>query len=258
MWEMENVQEMDQGFSQVVERRFFHESCKVEDTASSLDRVVRGKFSQYINLRLSYGMAKAPTDYLAAIQRWAEGGVVLAWQTFMGTEEGVYMIWMTFLLFIGFIVSVFFSVHNVGQPKLISKVLRLVMGNDQIMDALEQLSKKWAEQIVYWLEQPHSSLDAFQEMVRSVLTWVAVLIGMGVTISFVTTLSYMAHHYTCCCRRKESRRTRFPVCLAQWARLAITVDNLTYFLCFGLLFSGSVSIITTSSRSRTSISSPMG
>jgi len=41
LWELDNEKEMDQGFTQVVEKRFFQESCKVENTASSLDRVVK-------------------------------------------------------------------------------------------------------------------------------------------------------------------------------------------------------------------------
>ena len=75
-----------------VERRTFHESCKVEDTASSLQQVLRGRRSQFINRRLSFGMAKNPVDYLAAVQRWAEGGVVLSLQTFFSCHKGVYMV----------------------------------------------------------------------------------------------------------------------------------------------------------------------
>ena len=71
-----------------VERRTFHESCKVEDTASSLQQVLRGRRSQFINRRLSFGMAKDPVDYLAAVQRWAEGGVVLSLQTFFSCHKG--------------------------------------------------------------------------------------------------------------------------------------------------------------------------
>ena len=71
-----------------VERRTFHESCKVEDTASSLQQVLRGRRSQFINRRLSFGMAKNPVDYLAAVQRWAEGGVVLSLQTFFSCHKG--------------------------------------------------------------------------------------------------------------------------------------------------------------------------
>merc|ERR1712166_631134 len=57
----------------VVERQVFAESCKVEDTASSLHQVLKGHHSQFVNQRLAYGLAKNPMDYLAAVQRWAEG-----------------------------------------------------------------------------------------------------------------------------------------------------------------------------------------
>jgi len=40
----------------------------------------------------------------------------------------------------------------------------------------------------------------------------------------------------CCKRRKKLRRTRFPTSMAQWARLLITMDNLTYFLWFWTAF----------------------
>ena len=33
-------------------------------------------------------MAKNPVDYLAAVQRWAEGGVVLSLQTFFSCHKG--------------------------------------------------------------------------------------------------------------------------------------------------------------------------
>jgi hypothetical protein len=236
MWEIEHAREMEHGFSQVVERRFFHESCKVEDTASSLDRVVKGKYSQYINMRLSYGMAKAPTDYLAAIQRWAEGGVVLAWQTFSGTEQGVYMIWMTLLLFIGFIFSVFWTVHGTGRPVVIGKIFQLISGSDNIMKWFEQQAKTLAIQVVSLLDQPASSIDAFQDMFLSVSMWLITIVMCIIVVSVQTYISHILHHTTCCGRRRPARRTRFPTNLAQWARLAITVDNLTYFLWFWTAF----------------------
>merc|ERR1719262_2094518 len=114
MWELDGQHRTRAGFTQMLEYRFFHESCKVEDTASSLDRVVRGKYSQYINRKLSYGMAKDPVDYLAAVQRWAEGGVVLSLQTFLGCGEGIHMIWATFAIFLAFVFSVGCLVYGFG------------------------------------------------------------------------------------------------------------------------------------------------
>merc|ERR1719362_2629919 len=85
------------------ERRIFHESCKVEDTASSLDAVLRGKHSMYINRYVSWGMAKNPLDYLAAVQRWAEGGVVLSLQTYFDFKHpGVHMVWLATMLYFYF------------------------------------------------------------------------------------------------------------------------------------------------------------
>jgi hypothetical protein len=236
IWEIEHAKEMDQGFTQVVERRFFHESCKVEDTASSLDRVVKGKYSQYINMRLSYGMAKAPTDYLAAIQRWAEGGVVLAWQTFLGTEQGVYMIWMTLLLFCAFIASVFYAVHGSRELLILGAIFPLFTGDDSIATWCMRQTDSLAAQVVYLLDQPASSLPAFQDMLFSALMWMITILVCIIVISILTYMSHILHHTTCCGRRRPARRTRFPTNLAQWARLAITVDNLTYFLWFWTAF----------------------
>lgn len=237
MWELDDEKEMDQGFAQVVERRFFHESCKVEDTASSLDRVVKGKYSQYVNMRLSYGMAKPPTDYLAAIQRWAEGGVVLMWQTFLGSEQGTYMIWITFLGFLTFIVSIFFVIHGSGHPFLLGQLFKAITGDDRIMTYFEDLAGSLAEAIVPVLEQPESSIPAYQEMFFQVMVWAIGLVLSIIFISFITCTSYFLHHSTCCGRRRAARRTRFPTCLAQWARLMITVDNITYyFWCWTAFF----------------------
>jgi hypothetical protein len=73
-------------------------------------------------------------------------------------------------------------------------------------------------------------------MLFSVVMWVITLTLCIIVVSLLTFLSHIIHHDTCCGRRKPARRTRFPTNLAQWARLAITVDNLTYFLWFWTAF----------------------
>jgi len=146
------------------------------------------------------------------------------------------MIWLTLLIFLGFIVSVFFAVHGNGRPILLSSLFRLITGDDSIMEGLEQLTGSWGYHVLNVLDQPVSSLEAFEDMFFSVLMWVITLM-IGITvISIATFLSYLAHHNTCCGARNPARRTRFPICLAQWARLAITVDNLTYFMWFWTAF----------------------
>ncbi|CAK0866655.1 unnamed protein product [Prorocentrum cordatum] len=235
IWEMDSIEWRRQGFHQIFEHRFFHESCKVEDTASSLDRVVKGKHSQYINRRLAYGMAKDPVDYLAAVQRWAEGGVVLSLQTFMGCEQGIHMIWMTFLLFLSFLGSLLVMAYGSYAPlfRLISETL---LGDDSLLTFYQDFANAQAE----WCVQNGFAIAFAQaqwlEIFLQVELWLTLVFMCVVVIMIVTTISYMFHHTTCGGRKRKQRRTRFPVSMAQWARLAITMDNLTYFLWFWTAF----------------------
>merc|ERR1712054_648727 len=226
----------DQGFTQALEWRFFHESCKVEDTASSLAAVVKGKYSQYINMRLSYGMAKDPTDYLAAVQRWAEGGVVLSLQTFFGHEQGVHQIWAAFLIWIAFVVSLIFLVYGIGLRWMFGSMFKLLTGDDTIMDYIMKGVQDLVEMFVLEFGMPPEWAKDYQDMVFDVLLWLAGLIIAGWILWLITKISYCCHHGTCCGHRKQWRRTRFPTSLAQWGRLMITVNNLTYFLWFWTAF----------------------
>jgi len=233
---MNSEEQKKQGFTQILEWRFFHESCKVEDTASSLDRVVKGKCSQYINMRLSYGMAKEPTDYLAAVQRWAEGGVVLSLQTFFGREQGVYQIWAALLIWLAFIASLLMLVYGVGLRPFFSWFFGLFAGDDTIVNyaqrGIQQLVGLF---VVEFGMQPEWAED-YENMIFDLMLW---LVGLTIAcwfLWFITKISYYVHHTTCCGRRKQWNRTRFPTSLAQWGRLMITVNNLTYFLWFWTAF----------------------
>jgi hypothetical protein len=238
IWEMDSIEWRREGFQQIFEHRFFHESCKVEDTASSLDRVVKGKHSQYINRRLAYGMAKDPVDYLAAVQRWAEGGVVLSLQTFMGCEQGIHMIWMTFLLFLSFVASLLVLVYGSYVP-LFADISRLLLGSEAIIDGYSSLAGNQADffiEFILWRADVSFARQEWLEVFLEVQLWLTLIFCVVMFIMFVTTASYMLHHTTCCGRKRKQRRTRFPISMAQWARLAITMDNLTYFLWFWTAF----------------------
>merc|ERR1719277_1370618 len=65
---------------ELIEREQFHMSCKIEDTASSLDRVLVGEYSHFVNRKLSFGMSKSPEGFLGAQQRWVEGAITLCLQ----------------------------------------------------------------------------------------------------------------------------------------------------------------------------------
>jgi hypothetical protein len=236
LWDMDTVEPNRQGFTQLLEYRFFHESCKVEDTASSLDRVVKGKHSQYINRRLSYGMAKDPVDYLAAVQRWAEGGVVLSLQTFLGCGEGIHMIWATFLLFVAFISSVGHLVYGFGTRAVLSFASEVLTGGDDLERWAVDGARGQADWIVDVVGFPISHREAWGEIVLDTEIWLAEIATAVAVMGLLTSLSSFLHHCTCCGRRRRQRRTRWPTSMAQWARLAITMDNLTYFLWFWTAF----------------------
>jgi hypothetical protein len=235
-WDNESVQMKRQGFTQIIEYTFFHESCKVEDTASSLDRVVKGKHSQYINRRLAYGMAKDPVDYLAAVQRWAEGGVVLSLQTFLGCEEGIHMIWMTFLLFLTFIGSLANLVYGVGYAGLLEEFSSRILGVDWLYVTMVDVATQFADWCVGYGAVAEVYKDVFVDMFLNVQGWVFAMVLFFIGLTLVTTISHYLHHCACCGRKRKLRRTRFPTSLAQWARLLITMDNLTYFLWFWTAF----------------------
>jgi len=74
------------------------------------------------------------------------------------------------------------------------------------------------------------------DMFLNVQGWfVAMSLFFGV-LTAATMASHYLHHCACCGRKRKLRRTRFPTSLAQWARLLITMDNLTYFLWFWTAF----------------------
>jgi hypothetical protein len=236
VWDMQTEQDMDQGFSQILEWRFFHESCKVEDTASSLDRVVKGKYSQYINMRLSYGMAKDPKDYLAAVQRWAEGGVVLSLQTFFGHEQGVQQIWAAFLIWCAFVVSLVFLVYGVVIKSSFQSLFALFEGDDMIMRFGERGVQELINVLIHFQAIEPEWTKEYHIIVLDVVLWLVGLIIAVCVLWLITKASECCHHVTCCGRRKHWKRTRFPTSMAQWGRLMITVNNLTYFLWFWTAF----------------------
>jgi hypothetical protein len=66
--------------------------------------------------------------------------------------------------------------------------------------------------------------------------WVALVLGFLLLLVMSSSLSYVLHHCTCCGKRRKVRRTRFPTSMAQWARLLILLDSLTYYLWFWTAF----------------------
>jgi hypothetical protein len=238
IWDFESVEFKRQGFTQIIESTYFHESCKVEDTASSLHRVVTGKHSQYVNQRLAYGMAKDPVDYLAAVQRWAEGGVVLSLQTFFGCEQGIHMIWLTLVVWLGFVTSLYNLVFGAGYLGLLDFASQL-LGGAGFYGFWEDIARSLADACIDADITIAVYRDEFTDIFLQVFGWMFAIFLAFVAIFIMTTISHYLHFSTfclCCKRRRKLRRTRFPTSMAQWARLLITMDNLTYFLWFWTAF----------------------
>jgi hypothetical protein len=234
VWDLDSHEETNQGFTQLKEFRFFHESCKVEDTASSHDRVVQGRHSQYIHQCLSYGMAKNPKDYLAAVQRWAEGGVVLSLQTLTDLrKQGVFQIWCALLIYSAFVCSLFFLAYGVVIRSTFHNIFSLctdhdVMGqvkllvtwavNKALVAKVDNFQQEWAQDYV--------------EMFFDTLLWFLGLLLCVSLLWLVTKISFCIHH----CVAKKGQPTYFPTSMSQWGRLLIVVNNLTYFFWFWTAF----------------------
>merc|ERR550532_1653176 len=58
---------------------YFDSRTKIEDTASTHVNFCKGLRSVYVQEKISTGIAKLNSDYLCAMQRWAEGAVQLFW-----------------------------------------------------------------------------------------------------------------------------------------------------------------------------------
>jgi hypothetical protein len=195
------------------ERRIFGESCKVEDTASSLDCVLKGNRSQYVNRYISYGMAKDPMDYLAAVQRWAEGGVVLSMQTYFDFKQpGVQLVWLASLLYFYFFAStiravIFRAPDWFVLPTYYREILiKWVKG--YYSQLTEHLKEDW----------PDYYRNAYENLLAETTVWLMGLFAMVVVVFLVTQIR--------CC----GRRRLWPRSMRMWGRLLISVDNITYFL----------------------------
>jgi hypothetical protein len=153
----------------------------------------------------------------------------------MGCEQGIHMIWMTFVLFLSFLASLLVMVYGSYSP-LFRAVSEGLMGDDRLLTFYEDVADAQAE----WCMQNGLAVSfarqQWQQIFLQVELWLTLISVCVMLIMFVTTISYMLHHTTCGGRKRKQRRTRFPISMAQWARLAITMDNLTYFLWFWTAF----------------------
>lgn len=217
---------------QLEERSVFHTSCKIEDTASSLHAVLRGQRSQYVAMRVSNAMTKNPGDYLGAVQRWAEGGVVLSLQTYIDlpfhTWTEKLSVWMCLLGFGGFIILNALNIFNLCPvfDVIFPGLKDTLVGMHLVKDGFKRWNLERA-----WI--PPAEVNNHVEMMLDWFAW-------NVLIFLIYTVVFGGSSWFYCMWRwmtgQRHTRVKWPNSLAFWCRLLIIMDNLTYFVWFFTAF----------------------
>jgi len=212
----------------LIEWEQFHTSCKIEDTASSLDRVLVGQHSHFVNRKLSFGMSKSPEGFLGAQQRWVEGAVTLAlqWFTFNADAHGpaarnAWMLWLTVMGFLGYLFALFRLVAVQDASSIVTDMGLLPEDSmDWFLKPLRMVVEYYAD----WLhdftkDQDTPDYDVYATMACQFILWVSTAMFFFFCL-WVLTVSCKA------CRRFWY----FPDEMKWWGRLLINMDNLTYFV----------------------------
>lgn len=212
----------------MVEHRTFPETCKVEHLATSVDQVMAGKRSQFINRRLSYGLVQSGSQALAAMQISAEGSVVIFLQAFFGRQD--IMLWLTFMAFLVFLVSLVSVVMTLSDWVIV----RLGMMDQDLLDSatrpIADLLRNWLTQFGYdyFENMPPNLMDDYLKMGIEYILWIAGMIVFLAVFFFVTEV--LKGFRACGC----FRRCKWPSEMRWWARLLIRMHQITFFLWWWL------------------------
>jgi len=103
-------------------------------------------------------------------------------------------------------------------------------------DAMVEIATKFADWCEGYGAVTGTYKHVFVDMFLNVQGWIFAVFLFFIVLLVITSISHWLHHCSCCGRQRKLRRTRFPTTMAQWARLLITMDNLTYFLWFWTAF----------------------
>lgn len=225
----------------LIEREFFHTSTKIDDTATTIDSVLMGRHSHFVNRKLAFGMAKDPTEFLGVQSRWVEGAVTLALQWLTNTTESDpkarrnrWMISSLIMAFVSFIALMMFLVtDNHNEEKIIEYGWETTGSAQALADPIKDF--------FFFLEnnsdgtKPHYlklfgnifDLDVTKTLFRTLVIWITLCVSCFLML-FVTTC--LAKGITRCCR------CPFPNEMRWWSRLLIAMDILTNFVWFWSAF----------------------
>lgn len=209
----------------MVERRSFPETCKVEHIASSVNQVLRGQHSQFINRRLSYGMSRSGTEALASMQRMAEGHVLFWLQSFFGRRQG-FMLWLSFIFFIFFVVWLCILVGNISQGMVVVEMGVLQKNTvDRILVPLVDLFKDCVEIVGsgYFGNKP-SLIKIYVTMGVEFAIWLA---GLSVCLLLLLLVTEIFKAVTAC---GLCSCFSVPNEMRHWARLLIRMHQTSHWV----------------------------
>ncbi|CAJ1350502.1 unnamed protein product [Effrenium voratum] len=209
-----------------IEARTFPENCGAEDTAGSLKLMVRGKRSHFISRRLSYGIAKTPTEHLISVQRSIQAHFLLSLQSFCRCSTGFTSLWTTFLAFCCFILSLFILLT---KTDLKWQVVEWGWVTEDAYDAVMRPARRWSENVAQWvnvsfLECDQELLEGFILITLQIAVWIATIVLALFVISLITETCKVVQ------RICLGFGSIWPDEMRWWGRLLIIVSNLTHFL----------------------------
>jgi len=223
--------------TEMIEREQFHTSCKIEDTASSLDRVLVGEYSQFVNRKLSFGMSKDPEGFLGAQQRWVEGAITLClqWVTNHADAHGQAkknqpLLWLVILAFIFYIVALLRMVTKQYTSSFLVELGLMPPGafDSMIRTPLHPMIHG-AYELLLAIRGGHSpnsySYKVYEDMTLQFVVFMLTCVFMFGVLWIITN-----------CARLFRGSCSFPWEMKWWGRLLISFDNLTYWIWFWTSF----------------------
>merc|ERR1719476_759342 len=209
----------------------------IEDTASSLDRVLVGEYSHFVNRKLSYGMSKDPEGFLGAQQRWVEGAITLClqWMTNNADAHGQAkrnqpLLWLVIL---GFVAYVWALLRMVTKLDTTSIFVELGLWSAESFDEEVTTPLRPLIKAVYgWLLEARGGhatntydYDVYEKMTMQFLIFLTTCAAAFLCLWAFTTVCGLL-----------KRWVMLPYEMKWWARLLISFDNLTYWLWFWTSF----------------------
>jgi len=189
VWQI-NAKEFSRQRENAESLEYFDSRTKIEDTASSHIQFCAGKRSVYVQENISTGIAKLNSDYLCALQRWAEGAVQLFWlQIFADKTKQLVLFGCSVLLFLGMIYyflyggwSKDFIGYNIfcdvkGTPSLLLGV------DHPFCDALYGLFSKFLEHTIDKVIFEMAARD-YMRLIDFAMAWLLIV----VTVALITVI----------------------------------------------------------------------